>query len=83
MICEIYNLEMKVVAYVFDDSYCPVCRVSLMEFMLTTYFGVMIVLFMSWWFIPLRLVRNKADKINFSCKKERREKREKKEKEIR
>ena len=83
MICEIYNLEMKVVAYVFDDSHYPVCRVSLMEFMLSTFFGVLIVLFMSWWFIPLRIVLNKADKINFSCKKERREKRERKEKEIR
>ena len=70
MICEFYNKISKFDAYLFgkcNNGYRT--EVSLTDIIFATFYVIILVLFISWWFIPIKKIFNLMDNVSFKCNK--------------
>ncbi len=80
MICEWYNKMHKIGDYIVcggtdDINWYYKSSVNLYEFLEMVFMCMLVVVFISWWMVPGRIISkpflDRAEKIIFECKKEK------------
>ena len=71
MICEMYNKMEDVGVYVMDGIHAKHTHqeVTLSELLLMVFLLFMILIFISWWVVPLRILFLPLNKIKFKCER--------------
>ncbi len=70
MICELYNkIQYFVDVRILELHSRNKTEVTLLEFVVMILMGLLIALFIAWWFIPIKKIFNLMDNVSFKCDK--------------